>query len=138
MLGNLDAKRDWGYAPEYVEGMFRILQHDKPEDFVLATGNSHSVRQFLELCFEYLDMNCEDYVEIDQRYFRPTEVDYLLGDGSKAERLLDWKPQVDIKTLAKRMVDTDLLHQGVTPPGEGIEYLKQSPYSWTENKLTVG
>ena len=137
-LGNIDAKRDWGYAPEYVDGMYRIVQHTQPDDFVLATGKSHSVKEFLVLCFDYVGLNWEDYVEIDHRYFRPTEVDYLLGDCSKAEKVLGWKPQVEIETLAKIMVDADLKAKGVEPPGEGIEYLKNSPYSWTENKLTVG
>ena len=137
-LGNIDAKRDWGYAPEYVDGMHRIVQHAQPDDFVLATGKSHSVKDFLVLCFEYVDMNWEDHVEIDQRYFRPTEVDYLLGDGKKAEKSLGWEPQVAIDTLAKIMVDADLKANGIEPPGEGIEYLKNSRYSWTENKITVG
>ena len=101
MLGNLSPRRDWGYAPEYVDGMYRILQHSKPEDFVLATGKSHSVKDFLVLCFEYLDMNWEDYVIIDERYFRPSEVDYLLGNADKTEKLLGWKTQVDIDTLSK-------------------------------------
>ena len=107
-LGNLDAKRDWGYAKDYVEGMWRILQHDQPDDFVLATGRTESVRDFCRLVFEQLDMNYEDYVEIDPRYFRPAEVDLLLGDASKAKRLLGWEATTDLEELARIMTQHDL------------------------------
>ena len=107
-LGNLDAKRDWGYAKDYVEGMWRILQHDQPDDFVLATGRTESVRDFCKLVFESLDLNYEDYVEIDPRYFRPAEVDLLLGDSSKAERELGWTATTDLEQLAQIMTEHDL------------------------------
>ena len=108
MLGNLDAKRDWGYAPDYVEGMWRMLQQDKPDDYVLATGETHSVREFLEAVFGYLNLNWQDYVEIDSRLFRPTEVDLLQGDASKAKRILGWEPKVKFNDLARLMVDAEL------------------------------
>lgn len=107
-LGNLDAKRDWGYAKDYVDAMWRILQHNEPDDFVIATGQTQSVRDFLGLVFGHLDLNWEDYVEIDPRYFRPAEVDLLLGDASKAAAKLGWKPSTDLKQLAKIMTEFDL------------------------------
>ena len=107
-LGNLDAKRDWGFAGDYVEAMWLMLQADEPEDFVIATGKTYSVRQFLEEAFGYADLDWKKYVEIDRRYFRPTEVKYLLGDSSKARRKLKWKPKVDFKGLVKMMVDSDM------------------------------
>lgn len=106
-LGNLDAKRDWGYAKDYVEGMWRILQHDEPDDFVLATGRTESVRDFCSLVFAQLDMNYEDYVEIDPRYFRPAEVDLLLGDASKAKQKLGWEPKTNLEELARIMTSHD-------------------------------
>ncbi len=106
-LGNLDAKRDWGYAKDYVEGMWRILQHDVPEDFVLATGRTESVRDFCRLVFEQLDLNYEDYVEIDPRYFRPAEVDLLLGDPSKAKEKLGWVAATNLEELARIMTQHD-------------------------------
>jgi GDPmannose 4,6-dehydratase len=90
-LGNLEARRDWGYAPDFVEGMWLMLQQETPDDFVLATGETHSVREFLEAAFAHVDLDYRDYVEIDPRYFRPTEVDVLLGDPSKARRVLGWR-----------------------------------------------
>ena len=107
-LGNLDAKRDWGYARDYVEAMWMMLQRDEPDDFVIATGETHSVREFLDEAFGHLDLDWKKYVEIDPRYFRPTEVDLLLGDASKAKRVLGWKPRVHFKDLVKLMVDADL------------------------------
>lgn len=107
-LGNLDAKRDWGYAKDYVEGMWRMLQHSSPDDYVLSTGETHSIRDFLGYVFEHLDLNWEDYVEIDQRYFRPTEVDLLLGDCSKAKEQLGWTAKTSCRELAQLMVDSDL------------------------------
>lgn len=107
-LGNIDAKRDWGYAKDYVEGMWRILQHDEPDDFVLATGETRSVREFLSLVFEHLDLNWEDYVEIDPRYFRPAEVELLLGDASKAKDKLGWTAATDLRELARIMTEHDL------------------------------
>jgi GDPmannose 4,6-dehydratase len=107
-LGNLDAKRDWGYAKDYVEGMWRMLQHDEPDDFVLATGETHTVRAFLDLVFGKLDLDWQQYVKIDPRYFRPAEVDLLLGDASKAREKLGWEPQTDLEQLAEIMVNHDL------------------------------
>jgi len=107
-LGNIDAKRDWGYAKDYVDAMWRILQHDEPDDFVIATGQTQSVREFLSLVFEHLDLNWEDYVEIDPRYFRPTEVELLLGDPTKAKEKLGWTATTDLKQLATIMTDYDL------------------------------
>jgi GDPmannose 4,6-dehydratase len=107
-LGNLDAKRDWGYAGDYVEAMWMMLQQEKPDDFVIATGECHSVRDLLDVAFGHLDLDWKKYVEIDPRYFRPSEVDELRGDASKARRVLGWQPRVDFKSLVARMVDADL------------------------------
>ena len=107
-LGNLDAVRDWGYAKEYVEGMWRMLQVDEATDYVLATGTAHSVRDFLRLAFEHLDLDWERYLRFDDRYLRPSEVDVLIGDASKAEKLLDWRPEILTPDLARLMVDADL------------------------------
>src|SRR6516164_2019674 len=107
-LGNLDAKRDWGYAKEYVEAMWLMMQHPTPEDFVIATGETHSVREFLDEAAAYLGLDWTRYVVIDERYFRPTEVDLLLGDASKAERLLGWKPKTTFKELVKLMVEEEI------------------------------
>ena len=107
-LGNLDAKRDWGYAPDYVEALWLMMQLDEPEDLVIATGESHSVREFLELAFQHAELgDPEPYVEIDPRYFRPTEVDSLLGDSSRARELLEWEPTVTFEELVRIMVDAD-------------------------------
>lgn len=107
-MGNLDAVRDWGYAPEYVEGMWRMLQHDEPQDFVLATGTSYTVRDFLELSFQRVGLDWQKYVKFDERYLRPTEVDSLIGDASKARELLGWEAKVLPPRLAEIMVDSDI------------------------------
>ena len=107
-LGNLEAKRDWGFAGDYVEGMWRMLQADQPDDFVIATGEAHTVREFCELAFSHVGLDWEKYVEVDPRYFRPAEVDYLLGDPSKANRVLGWKPALSFPELVKLMVDEDV------------------------------
>jgi GDPmannose 4,6-dehydratase len=107
-LGNLDAKRDWGFAGDYVEAMYLMLQQDRPEDYVIATGQTHSVREFLDEVFGYLDLDWKKFVEIDPRYLRPTEVDLLQGDPTKAKKLLSWEPKVVFKTLAKMMTDADM------------------------------
>jgi GDPmannose 4,6-dehydratase len=107
-LGNLDAKRDWGFAGDYVEAMWMILQQQQPDDFVVATGETHSVREFLEEAFAYQGLDWQKYVEIDPKYYRPTEVDVLLGDASKARDKLGWKPKVTFKELVRLMVDADL------------------------------
>jgi GDPmannose 4,6-dehydratase len=106
-LGNLDAKRDWGYAPDYTDAMWRMLQAGEPEDFVIATGSTHSVREFLELAFEHAGLDWEPHVEIDPRYFRPSEVDVLLGDATRARERLGWEPTVGFEELARIMVDAD-------------------------------
>ena len=107
-LGNLEARRDWGYAPEYVEAMWRMLQQDKPDDYVIATGESHSVNEFVEEAFCILGLDWKRYVKIDPGYFRPTEVDLLIGNASKAREELDWSPKVTFKNLVKIMVEADL------------------------------
>jgi len=106
-LGNLDAKRDWGYAPEYVDAMWRMMQLDQPDDFVVATGETHTVREFAQTAFDYVGLDWEKYVEIDPKYFRPNEVDILQGDASKAERMFGWRPRVKFSELVKLMVDAD-------------------------------
>ncbi|MBN2021106.1 MAG: GDP-mannose 4,6-dehydratase [Sedimentisphaerales bacterium] len=107
-LGNLDARRDWGYAGDYVEAIWLVLQHDKSDDFVIATNESHSVREFLDEVFGYLELDWKKYVEVDEKYFRPTEVDFLQGDAGKAEKLLGWKSKVTFKELARMMTDADM------------------------------
>jgi GDPmannose 4,6-dehydratase len=107
-LGNLDAKRDWGYAPEFVEAMWMILQQDQPDDYVIATGETHSVKEFCEEAFAYVGLDWSQYVEIDKRYYRPAEVDLLIGDASKAKQVLGWEPKTRFKDLVKLMVDADL------------------------------
>ena len=107
-LGNMDAKRDWGFAGDYVEAMWLMLQQDKPDDFVVATGKTYSVREFVEKVFSRLELDWQEYVEIDPRYFRPAEVDLLLGDASKAKKALSWKPKVEIDELVEMMVEHDL------------------------------
>ena len=107
-LGNLEARRDWGYAPEFVEAMWLMLQQDKPDDFVIATGETHSVRDFLDEAFGYLGLNWQPYVVIDPRYFRPTEVDVLQGDASKARRVLGWEPKVKFHELVRIMIDAEI------------------------------
>jgi GDPmannose 4,6-dehydratase len=106
-LGNLDAKRDWGYAKEYVEAMWLMLQQEEPDDFVIATGETHSVKEFLEETFSYHGLDWREYVEIDQKYYRPAEVDVLVGDASKAKQLLNWAPQTKFKELAHLMAEAD-------------------------------
>jgi len=106
-LGNLEAKRDWGYARDYMEGAWRMLQADEPDDFVLATGETHSVREFLEAAFGHAGLDWERYVTIDERYFRPSEVDLLIGDYSKAKEKLGWEPTVRFEELVRMMVDAD-------------------------------
>jgi GDPmannose 4,6-dehydratase len=107
-LGNLDAKRDWGFAGDYVEAMWLIMQQEKPDDYVVATGENHSVCEFLEEVFGYLDLDWRQYVEIDPLYYRPAEVDVLLGDSTKAKKILNWQPRITFKALAKMMTDADM------------------------------
>lgn len=107
-LGNLDAKRDWGYAGDYVEAMWLMLQQDEPDDYVIATGETHTVREFLDVAFGHLNLDWQRYVKIDPKYYRPTEVDLLIGDAGKARKQLKWEPRVRFKELATMMVEADL------------------------------
>jgi GDPmannose 4,6-dehydratase len=107
-MGNLDAKRDWGYARDYVEAMWMMMQAEEPDDYVIATGETHSVREFLEEAFGHLDLDWKEYVEIDPRYFRPAEVDLLLGDPAKARTILGWEPKVSFQELVRIMVENDM------------------------------
>ncbi|MFT4967010.1 MAG: GDPmannose 4,6-dehydratase [Candidatus Deianiraeaceae bacterium] len=106
-LGNLDAKRDWGFAGDYVEAMYLMLQQNKPEGYVMATGKTYTVQTFLQEEFTYKGLNWQDYVKIDKKYFRPTEVDLLIGDSTKDQKELNWKPTTNFKSLVKMMVDSD-------------------------------
>jgi len=108
ILGNLEAQRDWGFSGDYVEAMWMILQADRPDDWVVATGEKHSVKEFLKIAFEYVNLDFEKYVKVSEKYFRPNEVDYLLGDASKIINELGWKPKTDFNTLVKMMVDHDI------------------------------
>ena len=108
-LGNIDAQRDWGYASDYVDAMWRMLQREAPDDYVVATGEMYSVRDFLDRVFGMLDLQWADFVEVDSRYFRPAEVEALQGDATKARLALDWKPAVGIDELVRRMVEHDYL-----------------------------
>ncbi len=160
-LGNLEAKRDWGFAPEYVECMRLILQQDEPDDYVIGTGESHSVKEFVELAFSYAGIEIawqvsglgekgivkevergvlnikhgDVVVEIDPRYFRPTEVGYLLADTSKARKRLDWEPKVMFEDLVKIMIDADVESTGLTPKGDGKKILQKHGIRWAENRL---
>jgi len=107
-LGNMDARRDWGYAPDYVRAMWLMLQQEQPDDFAIGTGEAHTVHEFVDLAFAYADLDWRDYVEVDARYFRPAEVDYLCADASKARRILDWEPTVTFPELIQIMVEADL------------------------------
>src|SRR5208337_185305 len=130
-LGNLDAKRDWGFAVEYVEAMWKMLQLDNAEDFVIGTGEQHSVREFLEQAFTYVGLNFRDYVQIDPRYYRPTEADSLVADSTKAKNKLDWSPRIRFDRLVKIMVDADMRRAGLEPIGEGDKLLeKEFPARW--------
>lgn len=115
-MGNLDAKRDWGYAKDYVVAMWLMLQQDKPDDYVIATGETHSVKEFLEVAFQYVNLNWEDYVAFDSRYLRPAEVELLIGDPTHAQKQLQWKPSVSFEQLVKLMVNSDMQAIGLTPP----------------------
>ncbi len=133
-LGNLDAKRDWGYAKDYVEAMWLMLQQEQPDDYVVATGETHSIREFLDLAFNYVDLKWEDYVEIDPRYFRPAEVELLLGDPTKAKQKLNWQPSVTFKELVCLMVDADMQAVGLNSPNQttDVATLRQNAVaSWS-------
>lgn len=130
-LGSLEAKRDWGYAPEYVECMWKILQEKQPSDFVVGTGESHTVRDFVEQAFDYVDLKPEDYIEADRRYLRPLEPSDLRASPKKAAESLDWKPRISFQDLIKVMIDADMRKGGLNPIGEGDEILrKRFPHRW--------
>jgi GDPmannose 4,6-dehydratase len=129
-LGNLDARRDYGYAPEYVEAMWKMLQEEKPEDYVVGTGVAPTMREFVIESFSYADLDWERYVEIDPRYFRPTEVDFLKADASKARKQLYWEPKITYKQLARIMVDADMEAFGMQPIGEGLRILEENFSDW--------
>ena len=129
-LGNLEARRDWGYAPDHVAAIWKMLQCDTPDDFVIGSGESHSVREFLDEAFGYLNLDWHDYVKIDQRYFRPNEVDFLQADAGKARRLLGWEPRVFFKDLVKVMVDADMELIGLQSQGEGKKILEKHHGDW--------
>jgi GDPmannose 4,6-dehydratase len=130
-LGNLEAKRDWGYAPEYVECMWQMLQNEPSEDFILGTGESYSVRDFVDEAFSYAGLDWNEYVKIDPRYFRPTEVEELVSDPIKAKEKLGWNPKVEFDDLVKIMIDADMRAAGLEPIGEGDEIVKSKfPNRW--------
>jgi len=129
-LGNLDSRRDWGYAPEYVAAMWAMLQQDRPLDFVLGTGESHTPRELVQEAFGYADLDWERHVEIDPRYFRPTEVDFLQANPAKAQQLLGWSPKVTFPELVKIMVDADMQAVGLEPAGEGLRILEAKFGDW--------
>ena len=121
-MGNLDAKRDWGYAKDYVKAMWLMLQQEKPDDYVISTGETHSVKEFLDLAFGYVNLDWQDYVEFDDRYLRPAEVELLIGDSTKAQQKLGWKPSVTFEQLVGLMVEADLKALGQTSPnGNGVQ-----------------
>jgi len=133
-LGNLDAKRDWGYAPEYIECMWRILQQKTPGDYVIGTGETHSVREFVTEAFAYIDLDMEKHVAIDPRYFRPTEVEALVADTTKSAKDLQWNPKIHFRDLVKIMVDADIRAGGMTPPGDGDAIITRIfPNRWWKN-----
>ncbi len=129
-LGNLDAERDWGYAPEYVEVMWRMLQHDAPADYVIGTGESHSVREFLVEAFACAGLDWQKHLEIDARYFRPTEVDSLRADCALARERLGWQPRVGFKELARIMTDADMTAAGLPDPGLGRKIVREKGFGW--------
>jgi GDPmannose 4,6-dehydratase len=132
-LGNLDAKRDWGYAPEYVEAMWVMLQQDDPDDYVVGTGESHSVMEFLDEACKYAGLDREKHVEIDSKYFRPMEVDSLRADCRHAREKLNWEPKIRFLDLVKIMMDYDLAKAGLQSPGEGIKTLERSGLGWARD-----
>lgn len=124
-MGNLDAKRDWGYAKDYVKAMWLMLQQEEPDDYVIATGDTHSVREFLDVAFGYVNLNWQDYIEFDERYLRPAEVELLIGNPSKAQQKLGWKPEVTFEQLVALMVEADLQAIGHTSPnGNGAQVIQ--------------
>jgi GDPmannose 4,6-dehydratase len=130
-LGNLEPKRDWGFAPEYVEVMWKILQREVPDDFVVGTGKQHSVQEFVEEAFSYVGLNWQEFVKTDPKYFRPTETEDLAADSGKINKALGWEPKVQFKEIVKIMVDADMRKVGLKPIGEGDNFIsKQFPNRW--------
>jgi len=129
-LGNLESRRDWGYAPEYVEVMHRMLQQDNPDDYVVGTGEAHKIKDFLDEAFGYVNMDWHDYVRIDPRYYRPTEVDFLEANPSKAKKLLEWEPKIKFQELIRIMVDADLELVGEEAPGDGKKIIQEKFSKW--------
>jgi GDPmannose 4,6-dehydratase len=130
-LGNLEACRDWGFAPEYVECMWQILQQKEADDYVIGIGETHSVKEFLDAAFSYAGLDVDKHVRIDQKYFRPTEVEVLISDPKKARKKLGWDPQIRFEDLVKIMMDADMRAIGLTPVGEGDKILKKAfPKKW--------
>jgi GDPmannose 4,6-dehydratase len=134
-LGNLEARRDWGYAPEYVSAMWQILQQDKPDDYVVGTGETHSIKEFLAEAFTYAGLDREKYVRIDNRYFRPTEVDVLIADAGKIRKAINWEPKVCFKDLVKIMVDADMEAAGLKSLGQGKVILEKLGLNMTDQAL---
>jgi len=132
-MGNLETKRDWGFAPEYVEGMHRMLQMESPQDYVLRTGETHTVREFVEEAFGYAGLDWHDFVKEDPQYLRPTEVDVLIANPQTAKTLLKWQPRITFKDLVRIMVDADLRKLGMEPRGIGDSIIQeQLPQKWWE------
>ena len=129
-LGNLDARRDWGYAPEYVEAMWLIMNQESSDDYVIGTGETHSVEEFVTEAFAYVDLDWREHVKIDNRYFRPTEVDLLRADASKARQALEWEPKVRFRELVSIMVDADMEAFGLEPIGRGRMFMKEHFEGW--------
>jgi GDPmannose 4,6-dehydratase len=129
-LGNLDARRDYGYTPEYVEAMWLMMQRDDPRDYVIGTGTSPTIREFVEEAFAYAGLDWREHVKVDRRYFRPTEVDLLQADASRARQELGWEPKITCKPLARIMVDADMQAAGLTPIGEGLRILDSTFDKW--------
>ena len=132
-LGNLEAKRDWGFAPDYVEAMWLIFQMDVPDDYVIGTGESHSVREFVVESFAYAGLDWEEFVKIDPIYYRPTEVEFLHSDASKARAQLGWQARVSFQELVRIMIDKDLEVEGLASPGEGHKILARKNLDWVKD-----
>jgi GDPmannose 4,6-dehydratase len=136
-LGNLDAKRDWGYAPEYIEAMWLMLQQDHSDDYVIGTGEAHSVKQFVQEAFDYASLDWREHVAFDPKYVRPTEVDSLVADPGKARRRLPWSATIKFSDLVRIMVDADLEATGLQPIGEGVRVLQSRFADWHKWQASV-
>jgi GDPmannose 4,6-dehydratase len=129
-LGNLEARRDWGYAPDYVEGMWLLLQQETPQDLVFGTGETHSVQEFVEQAFDYVNLDWREHVAVDARYLRPTEVPLLQADPALVKQQLSWEARVRFRELVRIMVDADLESAGLPSPGEGATALRRIGIGW--------